>query len=190
MLRAVTSPRSLLRRFITETRAAVAFETVLITPLLIWAFIGSFVFFDAFRIYNSSIKATHMVADMLSRQTSTVFGHDIQGMASIVEYVLRDAGEIELRVTQIGMVSGNYQIDWSHGVNGAAQMFDVNLAALEGQLPNMANGERILLVETFINYDAPFDIGLQVLRFENFTLTRPRYAGQVPFQATGTPAGS
>lgn len=178
---------SLLRRFWSDTRAAVAFETVLLTPLLVWAFIGSFVFFDAFRIYNSSIKATYMVADMLSRQTSTVYGHDIQGMAQIVDYVLRDAGNIELRVTQIGQVGGNLQIDWSHGVNGAARLFDVNLSEIEDRVPPMANGERVLLVETFINYDAPFDIGLNLLRFENFTLTRPRYAGQVPFQASGTP---
>lgn len=179
-----------LRRFWSDTRAAVAFETVLLTPLLVWAFIGSFVFFDAFRVYNSSIKATYMVADMVSRQTSTIYGHDIQGMAGIVQFVLRDVGTIELRVTQVGRVNGTYQVDWSHAVNGAARLFTADMVTLADQLPQMANGERVILVETFVAYDAPFDIGLSLLNFENFTLTRPRYAGQVPFQASGAPPGA
>jgi Flp pilus assembly protein TadG len=66
-----------IRNFIRDTRAAVAFETVLLTPILVWAYIGSFVFFDAYRVYNTSVKATYMVADMLSRQTNMVYGHDI-----------------------------------------------------------------------------------------------------------------
>jgi hypothetical protein len=56
-----------------DERAAVAFETVLMTPILVWAFIGSFVFFDAYRVYNTSVKTTYMVADMLSRQTTWSF---------------------------------------------------------------------------------------------------------------------
>jgi hypothetical protein len=35
-----------------------------------------------------------------------------------------------MRATQIGMVSGNYQVDWSWGVNGAARLFDANLPAI------------------------------------------------------------
>jgi hypothetical protein len=29
------------------------------------------------------VKTTYMVADMLSRQTNMVYGHDIQGMADV-----------------------------------------------------------------------------------------------------------
>lgn len=182
--------RTLLRRYLRDTRAAVAFETVLLTPLLIWAFVASFVFFDAFRVYNSSIKATYMVADMISRQTSTIYGHDIEGMASIVRYVLRDGGDLQMRVTQVGRVGNNYRVDWSHGINGVARLFNADIDDIEDRLPVMANGERVLLVETFISYRTPFDVGLELLQFDNFTLTRPRYAGQVPFQATGTPPSS
>jgi hypothetical protein len=101
------------RRFAREDRAAVAFETVLMTPILVWAFIGSFVFFDAYRIYNTSVKTSYMVADMLSRQTNMVYGHDIQGMANVANGIIRGSDEVEMRVTQIGMVSGNYKVDWS-----------------------------------------------------------------------------
>ncbi|AHM04162.1 ABC-type dipeptide transport system, periplasmic component [Roseibacterium elongatum DSM 19469] len=183
-------PSRLLRRFWNDTGAAVAFETVLVLPMLIWAFIGSFVFFDAFRVYNTSIKATYMIADMISRQTSTVYAYDIAGMTNIMGYVVRDVPPVEMRVTQIGMVSGTYRVDWSYGVNGAARLFNASLSQVEHLLPEMGNGERIVLVETTVAYDPPFDLGLTAIDFENQTLVRPRYAGQVPFDDDDTPPNS
>ncbi len=176
-----------IRRFARNERAAVAFETVLMTPILVWAFVGSFVFFDAYRVYNTSVKTTYMVADWTSRQDNWIYPHDIQGMADVANSIIRGSDEVEMRVSQIGMVSGNYNVDWSWGVNGAARLFNSNLDAISDRLPIMPNGERIILVETFVDYDAPFDVGLTVARFDNFTVSRPRYAGQVPFDPDGTP---
>ena len=178
----------LLRRFWAEDRAAVAFEAVIILPVLAWAFIGSFVFFDAFRTYNSSIKATYAIADVLSRQVNTVFAYDIEGMHTIFDHLVRSDTGTRMRVTQI-MYHGatdTYRVDWSYATAGEARLFTANLVDIEELLPVMANAERIVLVETFIPYSPAFDIGLDVLTFANFTFTRPRYAGQVPFDATVT----
>ena len=95
-----------------------------------------------------------------------------------------------MRATQIARINGAFVVEWSHGVNGAARLFNSNIPQIEHQLPNMPNGERIVLVETFIDYEMPFNVGLTVLDFNNFTFVRPRYAGQVPFSATGTPPTS
>lgn len=179
-----------IRRFLSETRAAVALETVILTPILIWAYIASFVFFDAYRTYSTSVKATYMVADMISRQTDTVYGHDIEGMVEIVDTITRGAGHVQLRASQIAVINDVYTVEWSHGVNGAARVFDSNLPDIMDRLPTMPNGERVILLETFLGYDAPFDMGLTVMRFDNFTVVRPRYAGQVPFDADGTPPAS
>lgn len=168
-------------RFLRTTSGAVTFEALIITPLLAWAFVASFVFFDAFRVYGTSVKAAYMVADMLSRQTATVTPADLDGMANIVTHIIRDTEPVRMRVTQIGWVNDAYQIDWSHGVNGAARLFSATLPEIAEDLPMMANGERVLLVETWVAYVPPFDIGLSGLSFDTFTLTRPRYAGQVPF---------
>jgi hypothetical protein len=180
----------LIRQFARDENAAVALETVLMTPILVWSFIGSFVFFDAYRVYNTSVKTTYMVADMFSRQTSMMYPHDVQGMADVADAIIRGSDDVEMRVTQIGMVAGNYQVDWSYGVNGAARLFNSNLPAIEDRLPVMPNGERIILVETRITYEAPFNVGLTVAQFDNFRIVRPRYAGQVPFDPNGTFTGS
>ena len=178
----------LLRRFWKDTSAAVAMEAVIITPVLAWAFIGSFVVFDAFRTYNTSIKATYAVADILSRQTNTVYAYDIEGMSRIFEHMVRNHGDARLRATQImyNATTDTYSVDWSYATNGEARLFTANLIDLEGRLPIMAHAERILLVETYIPYRPAFDTGLNLMTFENFTFTRPRYAGQVPFNPTVT----
>jgi len=178
----------LMHRFLREDRAAVAFETVIITPVLAWTFIGSFVFFDAFRTYNSSIKATYAVADILSRQTNTVYAYDIEGMAQIFEHLVRNNGDARLRVTQImyDADTDQYSVDWSYATNGEARLFTANLVGMEELLPTMADAEHLLLVQSFIPYDPAFQAGLEIMTFRNFTFTRPRYAGQVPFDETVT----
>jgi hypothetical protein len=178
----------LIRRFWAEDRAAVAFETVIITPILAWTFMGSFIFFDAFRTYNSSIKATYAVADILSRQTNTVYGYDIDGMMRIFEHLVRNNGEVRMRATQVmyDADTDRYSVDWSYATNGEARLFTANLVGMEELLPVMADAERILLVETFIPYEPAFQTGLGLMTFRNFTFTRPRYAGQIPFDASVT----
>jgi hypothetical protein len=178
----------LFRRFRDDDRAAVAFEAVIILPVLAWSFIGSFVFFDAFRTYNSSIKATYAIADVLSRQVNTVFAYDIEGMHDIFDHLVRSDGGTRMRVTQINYdgPTDTYRVDWSYATNGEARLFTANLVDMEELLPIMANAERLILVETFVPYSPAFDMGLDVLTFSNFTFTRPRYAGQVPFNPNVT----
>ncbi len=177
-----------IRRFWKDDSAAVAMETVLITPVLVWTFIASFVFFDAFRTYNSSIKATYAVADIVSRQTNMVYGYDIEGMAQIFDHLVRNNGDARLRVTQIFYdgVNDQHTVDWSYATNGEARLFTSNMVDIEELLPVMAHAERVILVQSFIPYQPIFNSGLDVITFRNFTVTRPRYAGQVPFDGSQT----
>lgn len=178
-------------KYLRDTSAAVSFEAVIIFPILTWAWVGTFAFFDAYRVYNTSIKATFTIADLISRQTSTVYGYDIEGMARMLELMIRDTDGVEMRVTQILRdTGGNYQVDWSHATGTQAQLFTNSLVGIEDRLPDMANGERVVLVESFVDYDPAFNVGLNDLTFDNFTLTRPRYAGQVPYDDDMTPPTS
>lgn len=183
--------KRLFMNYLKDTTAAVSLESVIVFPMLTWAWVGTFAFFDAYRVYNTSIKATFTIADLISRQTSTVYGYDIEGMATMLEAMIRDTDGVEMRVTQILRdTSGDYRVDWSHGTGTQAQLYTANLAAIEDRLPDMANGERVVLVESFVDYDPAFNIAINDLTFDNFTLTRPRYAGQVPYDDDMTPPSS
>ncbi len=180
--------KRLLKRFLSDTSAAVAFESVIIFPILVWAWVGTFAFFDAYRVYNTSIKATFTISDLVSRQTSTVYASDIEGYGRMLETLIRDTYSVEMRVTQILRDnSGNYQVDWSHATGTQAQLFNANIPAIQHQLPDIATGERVILVESFVDYRPAFNVGINDITFDNFTLTRPRYAGQVPYSDDVTP---
>ncbi|MEM6609347.1 MAG: hypothetical protein AAF689_12270 [Pseudomonadota bacterium] len=170
-----------LHSFLRETRGAVAFEAVIITPILAWCFVGSFIFFDAFRTYSTSLKATYAVADVISRQELTIYGSDIQGMADIFSHLTRNVSGSSMRVSEISWNGTEYDVEWSHPTGTLTRMRDTDLPGIVDQLPIMASGERVVLVETFIPYDPYFDVGLNNIEFTNFTITRPRFAGQIPF---------
>lgn len=179
--------KHLLKQFLRDTSAAVSLEAVIVFPILVWAWIGTFAFFDAYRVYNTSIKATFTIADLISRQEEEdrVGFDDLDGMAAMLATMIRDTDGVEMRVTQIQRLTTEaYCVDFSYGTGTQARLFTANLAGFEDQLPQMASGERVILVESFIDYEPAFNVGLNDLTFENFTLTRPR-AGRVPFPDAG-----
>lgn len=181
----------LLRQFRSDERGASALEAVIITPVLIWVYVGSFVFFDAFRTYSSSVKATYAVADVISRQNQTVTAFDMEGFADIFETMVRNSGGVRMRMTQIvyDEPTDTLSVDWSYATNGEARLFTANLNDFVGLLPDMSDSERLVLVESFIPYTTAFDMGVDLVTFRNFTFTRPR-TGQVPFDETITTAPS
>lgn len=173
--------RRMISKFLKDENAAVAFEAIIITPVLAWLFVGSFVFFDAFRAYNSSVKATFAVADVLSRQTELVYGSDIEGLADIFQHITRNVDESAMRVTQVQLTQFGLRVDWSYATDGRARLFNSSLPGIADRIPIMAQGSHILIVESFLPYRPVFNVGLGELEFENFTVTRPRFADFVNF---------
>ncbi|MBF9030214.1 pilus assembly protein [Rhodobacterales bacterium HKCCE3408] len=181
------------RIFVRNERAAVALEAIIMTPILAWLFTASFIFFDAFRTYNTSLKATYAIADVLSRQTDLVYGSDIEGLANIFQHISRNPGGSSMRVSEIRWDAdagsdGEYAVDWSYPTGGETRLRDSDIPNIIDQLPVMANGERVIVVETFVPYDPYFTVGIDDIEFTNFTVTRPRFAGQLPFDDGSNPS--
>jgi Flp pilus assembly protein TadG len=170
-----------LRRFRSETRGAAVLETVIIMPVLIWLYVGSFVFFDAFRTYSSSVRATYAVADVISREQRNLTPFDLEGIANIFATIVRNNGDVRMRMSQIiyDARTDTMRVQWSYATNGEARLFTANLDDFVGLLPTMSDAERLILVESSVPYRTAFDFGIDALTFRNFTFTRPR-GGQVP----------
>ena len=60
--------KRLIKAYWKDERASVALEAVIVIPILAWVFVASFVFFDAFRVYNTSMS---VLAISLVRRDST-----------------------------------------------------------------------------------------------------------------------
>lgn len=181
-------PLAALSGFMRDGRGSISVEAVLVLPIVIWAYVAGFVFYDAFRTENTNTKAAYVVADMLSRQMETITPAYLDGLGEVYEYLAQSRHPTRLRVTHVGWDTdaARYRIRWSYGTGSAEPLTDAGLDAISDRLPDLVDGETLIVVQTVLDYTPPVAIGLQPRRMENFIPTRPRYAANLGFSGTGS----
>ncbi len=173
--------------FARDDRGSVVVEAVMVLPVLAWWFAASLVYFDAFKARNVNLKAAYTISDMVSRElNSDAAGIDqnyINGLASAFEYFTSGHGtNASIRVTMVWCESDCDQenrvlnLDWSSGTNGKVELTQAELANYDDVIPIMPQNDRVVLVETFIDYDPAFNVGLTSKNFDNLIVTRLRFA--------------
>lgn len=86
-----------------------------------------------------------------------------------------------MRFTEIRRLDGEIQKVWSWATDGQPAMTTERLQGYLDQLPTLADGERIMVVESY-TYDSPFfAVGLEDRIIPNFTPMRPRYGSCIAF---------
>ena len=182
-----------LRRFRRDERGLITAEAVIAMPFLVWWYVGSFVFFDAYQARNVNLKAAYTVADMLSREDGAVNAAYINGLEKIYTYLATGSGtNASIRVTLVrctencGQDNGYrlLEVDWSMGTDGLAALTTGQMASYLGDIPIMPAGDRVILLETFIDYEPAWDVGIiNPADFDNLIVTRPRFVPQIPFES-------
>jgi len=106
---------SLLARFKGREDGSIAVETVIMLPLMFWAYLAMYSTFDTFRMYNLNQTAAYTVGDAISRETQAIDPDYLQGMQQLFEYLTRGAGQTDMRVSSIWYDEANnrYHTDWS-----------------------------------------------------------------------------
>lgn len=172
-------------RFRRDDRGAISTEAILILPMLLWAYMAMFVYWDAFRAVNTHTKATYTVADMISREINPVNGAYIDGLASIHRFITQvPAGDSYLRVThfQYDEDNGAYIVLWSRSTGGAPLALNAaGLGALADRIPVMADSDTALLVEAWRVFRPRLDVGVGDRMFHELTVVRPRFLSPLPF---------
>jgi Flp pilus assembly protein TadG len=166
-------------RFLRDTRASATVEAVLILPLLLSWFVGSFVFFDGFKNRNTALKATYTIGDILSRRTEGVTTNYIGNLQQLYDRLAYTSGSSALRVTSLTWNGKKHRVLWSRSSKGtlSVQTNDtVKVSSFRNRIPLMAIGETVILVETFTDYNPAFNVGWESRVFENFVVTSPRFA--------------
>jgi hypothetical protein len=170
-----------LRRFLRDEDAAIIAETVIVLPLLLWAYIGLFVYWDCFRSLNTVQKATYTVSDMLSRDLSQtgITSDYITGLHSVVEYLIDHDQDSRMRVSSIYWNTANsrYEIHWSRTTDASAlpALTTANLQNFTAQIPTMSPGDTAVIVEVRVDYVPAFNVGMTNQTFSEFIVTRPRF---------------
>lgn len=185
--------RHSIARFCREESGLITAEAVISMPFLVWWYVGSFVFFDAYQARNVNLKAAYTIADMLSREDGSVNAAYITGLDSIYSYLATGSGSnAEIRVTLVRCEENCDQdngyrlleVDWSQSTGDKAPLTDGDMATYLDNIPIMPTGDRVIVVETFIDYEPAWDVGiLNPTDFNNLIVTRPRFVPQIAFDS-------
>lgn len=174
--------RSLWNRFHRDERGSVVAEMVITLPLLIWAYMAMYVYWDAFRMINSVQKATYTISDMVSREMLPINTAYINGLRDSMNYLVREDSSVKMRITSItySQINSRYEVHWSRSPgNVVPQLTTANLAGMTSKIPILADGDFVVLVETWVTYTPLFDVGLDNTEMSQFIITRPRFVPKI-----------
>ena len=180
----------LCRKFRSDQTGSMAVEAVFAFPLLLWAATATYTYFDAFKAQNATYRANYTISDMLSRETNSVDYNYINGLFKVYRYMtLADEDDSWIRVSQLQCFSDCADedirvltFDWSRGVNGARDLTNLDFDYYADKIPLLAQGDRLILIETSLKYKPPFANALVSFPERNLVshvVTRPRFAPQI-----------
>jgi len=178
-----------LDRFRREEDASQSVEAVLVIPLLLWAFLASYTFFDVYRAKSLALKANYAISDLISRETEPMDMDYLLGAESVYEYLTQASPDPWVRVTVVycdedcGESFRSLRVDWSKATDSLPTFSDADVMSnLDPIIPWLAEDERVIIVETSVDYEPPFSqnlTGIGERTFIDIVMTRPRFAGRV-----------
>ncbi|SIN98763.1 TadE/TadG family type IV pilus assembly protein [Vannielia litorea] len=184
--------RRRLATFAEDARGSLSVEAALILPLLCWFYVSAFVWFDAYKTQNVNLKATYTLADMLSRETDPVTETYLKGLKTVYGYLSNTRHPSWMRVTTVNCMSNcdsdsrHLHVDWSYATDGNAVLDHATISGYYDKIPFMAQGDTVILLETYMDYKPLFNAGIPATTFENYVVTRPRFAPQLLYAGAGS----
>ncbi len=175
-----------IRRFCGERDGSVMVETVICLPLLLWALVATYEFFEVFRYRSVREKATYTVADMLSRETTHVNETYMDNALRLFDGISGDDGINQIRVSVLRFVSASneYEVRWSkvRGPGEFTELVDDDVRTAHDTLPRLGGGEELILVEAASEYKPAFKVGLGTsVPVETRIFTKIRFLPQLCF---------
>lgn len=173
--------KSALAGFGRREDGTIAIEAMIIMPMMFWTFLSVFSIFETFRNYSIHQKAAFTIGDSISRETAPIDTAYIEGSLQLYEYLSRSQGKSALRVTSLvyDAAGDRFFRDWSKTAGSVVELTNEDVRDWGTKLPVMPDNERVMLVETWSEYDPPFATGLEQREIKNFVFTRPRFAPRV-----------
>ena len=175
-------------RFAKDTNASIAVEAALIIPLLAAWFVGSFVFFDAFKSRNTALKASFTISDIVSRRTEDASVTYLNNLHRLYEQLAGTRNSSALRISMVNWDGDKHSVVWSYSSMQSLRLKSNRAAqdiSFREQVPLMSPGENVILVETLQDYNPVFSVGINHQVWENFVVTSPRYASKLGYDSEG-----
>lgn len=171
-------------RFRSDDDGSLTIEAALILPLLFWAYVGCYTYFDAFRQKSEIVRSSYSIADMLSRETNAIDQTYIDGLNTAYDLLTSTGTGTEIRVTVVIFDEDDDEFDlgWSN-VSGSRQPLskaDLNSSAWTSRIPIMSDADSAVIVETWTDLNPVFGWGgLNDAEVSQVNIVRPRFAAQL-----------
>lgn len=162
-------------------------------PVLFATVLATFVFFDAFRNQSINLKANYTISEALSREFEPIDNTFIGNIWRMHRFLTNAEALTKLRVSliQYDADEDDYTVVWSQNKGGAENLNNAGLNAMvtSDEVPVMPDQETLIVVQTWVDYEPNFSIGLGGFTFENTVFTRPRAGGNgICYSHNGTVA--
>ena len=136
-------------KFKSDNTGVMTMEFMVLLPILLMWFAGTFVFFDAFHKWMKSMKATYTVADILARQ-KTIDDQYIFDLDRIFDKIShsRNNDETWMRVSHIRYANDLLELHWSTETKDETSVTGVpgesfSLGDVKDYIPTLEVGEYI-----------------------------------------------
>ena len=95
-----------------------------------------------------------------------------------------------MRVTEVTKSGANnrFEVHWSRSLGNTMPLrTTATLQSYAGEIPAMARGDYVIIVEVQALYKPAFDIGMPEVTFNEIIVTRPRFVPCIPMDTVGVP---
>ena len=191
--------------FLRDEDGLVLAEALVTLPLLIWALVAMFIYYDVFRTINVTQKAAYGIADLLSRQKDVLPLTFANGLQNVMNFLTPGGHPVKLRITSFECqapagqgcsdTTGNYRLLFSFSPdpsNPVLTQAHIQNWRLAKKIPVLANGESVFVVETEVAFKAQlqtaiagFMVGVEDAKYGQFIVTKPRHR-RLCLQGTNT----
>ena len=172
----MTGLKRRLHRLWRQEDGTLIFEFLIFAPLMFWTFVATLAYFDLYRTEAISEKATMTIADMIGRERNNITDQYLDGTQKLLAFLNRNNVSPGMRVSVLrfhdrGSVvnpdtgKDHYHVVWSK-VRGTADkpaMTEAEAKTLTDRLPRLIDGDRLILVETWIHYSSAYNLGLSTI---------------------------
>lgn len=167
-----------MRTFWTDRNGTAGIEFALLIPILIVLFIGSITLFDLYRIYWRQVQSTHIVSDIVSRET-VINDEYLTKVYDVYSGLLNvEAGARAMRISSVAFNGKTHSAAWSVSKGDSALLPDQDLSKVE--FPTMTKTESVIFVETFGTHGAFSSyLGFPEITFTEQAFARPRFVSAV-----------
>ncbi len=175
-----------LRSVLRKEDGTLTLEFLILAPLMVWTFLATLAYFDAYRTQAVTQKAAMTISDMISREDGYVTDTYLDGAYGLLTFLNPHDKAPQMRVSILmyhDSLAGDDPNDHFHVVWSKVRGMPSSSArtVLTGKitgaqmdtLPKMGSDDRLVLVETWSKFDSPYNLGLRTVFSAGATSSGP-----------------